>query len=46
MKNAVLWDLTPGALVKTDVSEDIVASIIRMERTSELGTLATISSYY
>jgi hypothetical protein len=32
--------LAPVALVKTDVSEERIASIIRVERISELGTLA------
>jgi hypothetical protein len=32
MKNAVFWNVTPVALVKTDVSEDLSASIIRVTR--------------
>jgi hypothetical protein len=29
LKNVVLWDVTPVALEKTDVSEERIASIIR-----------------
>jgi hypothetical protein len=32
------------ALVRTDVSEEHIASIIRVERISELGTLSVTSS--
>jgi hypothetical protein len=39
MKNGVFWDVTPRvALVRTDVSEELSASIIRVTRISELGT--------
>jgi hypothetical protein len=34
------------ALVRTDVSEECVASIIRVTRIGELGTLAVISNEY
>jgi hypothetical protein len=37
MKNAVFSDVTPCALLRTDVSEERIASIIRVERISELG---------
>jgi hypothetical protein len=40
MKNVVLLDV---ALVRTDVSEEYIASIIRAKRISELGTLAVTS---
>jgi hypothetical protein len=39
MKNAILWDVTV-ALVRTDVSEERIAFIIRVKRNIELGTLA------
>jgi hypothetical protein len=42
MKNGVFWDITPCGLVRTDVSEEINASIIRVTRVGELRT--TISS--
>jgi hypothetical protein len=32
MKNAVFWDVSRVALVRTDVSEEINASIIRVTR--------------
>jgi hypothetical protein len=44
MKNTVVWDITPVALVRTDVSEDRIASITRVERIRELGTSAVTSS--
>jgi hypothetical protein len=31
-KNVVLWDVTPCVLVSTDVSEEIIASIIMVTR--------------
>jgi hypothetical protein len=34
------------ALVRTDISEDSIASIIIVKRISELGTLAVTSSYW
>jgi hypothetical protein len=34
------------ALVRTDVSEELIASIIRMTRIGELGTLAVASRLY
>jgi hypothetical protein len=45
MKNVIFWDLMPWALVRTNVSEERIASIIKVERISELGTtLAATSS--
>jgi hypothetical protein len=46
MKNAILWDVTPcGYCVRTDVSEELSASIIGVTEIGELGTaLATIHS--
>jgi hypothetical protein len=45
MKNAVLWDVTRRvALVRTDVSEELSASIIRLTRIGELGTTLAVTS--
>jgi hypothetical protein len=38
MKNAVFWDVTPCKSCKTDVWEEYIASIIKVERTGELGS--------
>jgi hypothetical protein len=47
LKNAVFWDVTRVALVRTNVSEEYVASIIRVTRIAELGTtLAVISNVF
>jgi hypothetical protein len=39
MKNGVFWDVTPLALVRTDVSEELNASFIKVTRIGELGTI-------
>jgi hypothetical protein len=44
MKNAFFWVVTPWALVRTNVSEKCVASIMRVERISELGTMLDVTS--
>jgi hypothetical protein len=44
MKNAVVWILRRVAPVRTDVSEELSASIIRVIRICELGTLAVTSN--
>jgi hypothetical protein len=44
MKNGAFWDLTACGLVRTDVSEELRASIIRVRRIGELGTLAVTSN--
>jgi hypothetical protein len=44
LKNAVFWDVTHVALVRTYVSEEHSASIIRVTRIGELGTLAVTSN--
>jgi hypothetical protein len=44
MKNAVFWDVTPWWLFITDVSEERIASIIRVETISEPGTMLAITS--
>jgi hypothetical protein len=43
MKNVVFLDVTPGALVRTDVSEKHIASI-RVTRIGELGTTLSVTS--
>jgi hypothetical protein len=37
MKNIVFWDVMHVVVARTDVSEERIASIIRVERISELG---------
>jgi hypothetical protein len=44
MTNAVFWDVTPYALVRTDVPEERIASIIRVKTVSELGTTLAVTS--
>jgi hypothetical protein len=44
MKNGVFWDVTPFALVRTDVSEELSASFIRVTRIGELGTTLAVTS--
>jgi hypothetical protein len=43
MKSAVFWDVTACALVRTDVSEEISTSIIRVTRIGELGSTLAVS---
>jgi hypothetical protein len=38
------WILRPVALVRTDVSEELSASIIRLTRIGELGTTLAVTS--
>jgi hypothetical protein len=38
MKNDVFWDITPCGSLRTDVSEELGASFIRVIRIGELGT--------
>jgi hypothetical protein len=44
VKNGVFWDVTRVPLVRTDVSEELSASIIRVTRNGELGTFAVTSN--
>jgi hypothetical protein len=44
MKNAVLWMLRFLALLITDVSEEHIASIIRVTKIGELGTTLSVTS--
>jgi hypothetical protein len=39
MKKAVFWDVHRVALVRTDVSDQLSASIIRVTRIDDLGSL-------
>jgi hypothetical protein len=40
MKSAIFWDLAPRGSYKNLVSEEHIASIIRMTRIGKLGTFA------
>jgi hypothetical protein len=44
MKNAVFCDVAPCGFVRTDVSEERSASIIRVTRIGELGTTLAVTS--
>jgi hypothetical protein len=44
MKNGVFWDVTPCGSVRTDVSEELSASFIRVIRIGELGTTLAVTS--
>jgi hypothetical protein len=44
MKNAVFWDVRPCVSVRTDVSEEIIASVIRVKRLDELGISLAVTS--
>jgi hypothetical protein len=43
MKNGVFWDVTRVALVRTDISEELSASFIRVTRIGKLGTLLAVT---
>jgi hypothetical protein len=44
MKNGVFWDVIPCGSVRTDVSEELSASFIRLTRICELGTTLAVTS--
>jgi hypothetical protein len=45
MKNAIFWDLMQRvALVRSDVSEKRIASVIRVEEINKLGTMLAVTS--
>jgi hypothetical protein len=50
IENRIHWRLLSSgivyclALVRTDISEEIIVSIIRVKRISELGTLLAVTS--
>jgi hypothetical protein len=43
VKNAVLWDVTPCGFVRIDVSEEHIASLIRVTTIGELGIKLAIT---
>jgi hypothetical protein len=43
VKNDVFWDVTP-CVVRTDVSEELSASYLRVTRIGELGTTLAVTS--
>jgi hypothetical protein len=44
MKNGVFWVLCRVALVRTEISEELSASFIRVIRIGELGTTLAVTS--
>jgi hypothetical protein len=44
MKNSIFWDVTHVALVRTDISEEFGASIIRVIIIGKLGTMLAVTS--
>jgi hypothetical protein len=44
MNNGVFWDVTPCGSARTDVSEELSASFIRVTRIGELGTTLAVTS--
>jgi hypothetical protein len=44
MKNGVFWNVTPVTFVRTDVSEELSPSFIRVTRIGELGTTLAVTS--
>jgi hypothetical protein len=44
LKNAVFWDVTPCGFVRTDVSEERIASIMREKRIGEIGTTLAVTT--
>jgi hypothetical protein len=44
MKNDVFWDVRRVALVRTNVSKEFSASLIRVTRIGELGTTLAVTS--
>jgi hypothetical protein len=45
MKNAVFWDVTPCGSFKSYVSEESIASNIRVTRICELGTTSAVTMF-
>jgi hypothetical protein len=46
VKNAVFWDVTPCGSVRTDVSEERIACIIRVENSKVLTATNSCSMLY
>jgi hypothetical protein len=44
MKNDIFWDVTPCDSLRTDVSEELSASFIRVTRIGELVTASVVPS--
>jgi hypothetical protein len=44
MKNFVFWDMTPCGFCKNRVSEERIASIIRVTRIGKIGTTLAVTS--
>jgi hypothetical protein len=44
MENGVFWDISRVTLVRTDLSEELSASFIRVTRIGELGTTLAVTS--
>jgi hypothetical protein len=44
MKNAIFWELRHVALVRVDVSDELIASNIRVTGIGELGTTLALTS--
>jgi hypothetical protein len=44
VKNGVFWDVTPFYSCKTDLSEELSASFIRVTISGELGTTLAVTS--
>jgi hypothetical protein len=44
MKNAAFWNVTPCGFLRTDVSEEHIASIIRLIIISEKGATIAVAS--
>jgi hypothetical protein len=44
MKNGVFWDVTPCGSLRTDLSDEVSASFIRVTRIGELGTTLAVPS--
>jgi hypothetical protein len=45
MKSTIFWDIMPVAVVRTDVLEECIASIMRVARIGELGITLAVTSY-
>jgi hypothetical protein len=46
MKNGFFWDVTPVALVRIEVSEELSVSIIRLTRIGELGITSPVLTLF
>jgi hypothetical protein len=46
LKNAIFWNVMPCGSIETNVSEEYITFIIRVEEISELGATLAVASYY